>query len=94
MTNYTLIHMYEKKSQSPNTGLSKMHKHTHVSLTHGLYYSLYLRKHAYLQTWRNTLESLGTGRLFKKASVRRAVTERGLATHHLPSQKKRKKRDG
>lgn len=43
MTNHTAIHMYENKSQSSDTGVSKMHKHG-LSLAHGLYYSLYLRK--------------------------------------------------
>lgn len=51
MTNRTLIHMYENKPQDAQT-LS-------LSLAHGLYYSLYLRKHAYLQTWGTTVESLG-----------------------------------
>lgn len=36
------------------------------------------------------MESLGTGRPFKKASVQWAVAERGLATHPLPSRKKKK----
>lgn len=72
--------MYENKSQDAQT-------HS-LSLAHRLYYSLYLHKHAYLQTWGTTVESLGTGRLFKKAPVRRAVTERGLATQRPPSRKK------
>lgn len=68
-----------------------MHKRSlSLSRTHGLYYSFYLRKHAYLQPWGTTVESLGTGWLFKKAPVRRAVTERGWATQRLPSRKKKK----
>lgn len=41
MTNYTLIHMYEKKSKSPNTGVSKMHKHTRLSHTRTLLFPLF-----------------------------------------------------
>lgn len=64
----------------------KMHKHS-LSHTHTDFIipSIYANMHIYRpggQRWK-------VWRLFKKAPVRRAVTERGLATQRLPSRKKK-----